>query len=472
MNGASGTARPDVEAIVIGAGAAGLGASLELQAQGREVLVLDAGDRPGGVMRSDRIEGFLVERGPSTTRMPAGAVALLQRAGLEAALVKASPESSARFLLRPEGLVPVPLSPLPFATTRLLSGPGKLRLLREPFVARGDGAGESVAAFVERRFGREVLEALIAPFLVGVYAGDEHALGAEAVFPTLVAAEREGGSIARGLLRRTLRGGGVRGFPGSWSAREGMGGLAALLARGLGERLQLGARVRALVPEGGGWRVELEARALRARRVVLAADAAGAAELLAPLDAEAAAYARALPFAPIVSVALALAPFATVQPIQGFGFLVPRDLGLDLLGALFMSRLFAGRAPAGQELVTAMIGGLRWPAALDALDDEVLRRVHAGLDRALGLRGTPRALSITRWARAVPQPGPDHVGAARAIRARLARLPGLGLAGACWDAVAVGEALAAGARAAAALLETSAVSGRAAAAAASFVPSR
>jgi len=439
----------DADAIVIGAGAAGLGAELELQARGSEVLVLDAGDRPGGVVRSERSEGFLIERGPGTTRLPAGAVALFQRAGLEAALLKASPESTARFLLRSEGLVPVPLSPLGLVRTPLLSGAGKRRLLREPFVARGDGAAESVAAFVERRLGREALEALIAPFLLGVYAGDERALGAEAVFPTLVAAEREGGSIARGLLRRALSGGGVRGFPGTWSAREGLGGLAALLARGLGEGLQLGARVRALVPEADGWRVELGERVLRARRVVLATDAAGAAELLAPLDPEAAAFQRALPFAPLVSVALALEPAATVHPITGFGFLVPRDQGLDLLGALFMSRLFPGRAPAGQELVTAMLGGLRWPGAVDAPDDELLRRVHAGLDRALGLRATPRTLALTRWARAVPQPGPGHVGAVRAIRARLAtRSPPLALAGACWDGVALGETLAAGARAA------------------------
>ena len=441
----------DVETIVIGAGAAGLGAALELRARGSDVLVLDAGDRPGGVMRSERREGFLIERGPSTTRLPPGAVALLSREGLEAALVKASPESSARFLLRPEGLVPAPLSPLAFATTRLLSGAGKLRLLREPFVARGDGTGESVAAFVERRFGREALEALVAPFLVGVYAGDERALGAEAVFPTLVAAEREGGSIARGLLRRALAGGATRGFPGTWSAREGLGGLATLLARGLGERLQLGAAVRALVPETGGWRVELGQRTLRTRRVVLAADAAGAAELLGPLEPEAAAFARALPSAPLVSLALALAPAETVHPIQGFGFLVPRDLGLDLLGALFMSRLFAGRAPAGQELLTAMIGGLRWPGAPDAPDDELLRRVHAGLDRALGLRAAPRVLAITRWARAVPQPGPGHVGAVRGVRARLARLPPLALAGGCWDGVSLGETLVSGARAAASL---------------------
>jgi oxygen-dependent protoporphyrinogen oxidase len=441
----------DADVVVIGAGAAGLAAATALAAQGRSVRVLEAGDRPGGVMHSDRIDGFLVERGPSTTRLPAEALALLRRAGVEGALVKASPESTARFLLRPEGLVAVPLSPLGFARTKLLTRAGKLRLLREPFVARGEGGAESVAAFVERRLGREVLERLLAPFLIGVYAGDERALGAEAVFPSLVAAEREAGSIAGGLLRRALRGGGVRVFPGTWSAREGLGGLAALLARGLGDSLRLGARAEALVPEPGGWRVEVAGGALRAQAVVLAADAAGAAALLSTLDAEAAAFLRGLAHAPIASVALALDEGATGQPIAGFGFLVPRDVGLDLLGALFMSRLFPERAPAGSQLVTAMLGGLRWPGALDAADEEILRRVHAGLDRALGLRGTPRTLAITRWPRAVPQPGPGHVSALRAIRARLAAFPPLALAGGCWDGVALGSALASGARAAASL---------------------
>jgi len=440
----------DADVVVVGAGAAGLGAAAALHAAGRSVLVLDAGDRPGGAMRSDRIDGFLVERGPNTTRIPAEAAALLRRTGDEAALAQASPESRARFLLRPEGLVPVPLSPLGFVRSPLLSRAGKWRLLREPFVARGDGAEESVAAFVERRLGREAVDALVGPFLVGVYAGDERQLGAEAVFPSLVTAEREGGSIVRGLLRRVLRGG-ERGLPGTWSAREGLGGLAAALARPLGAGLRLGARVEALAPEPPGWRVELASGVLRARAVVLAANADGAASLLAPLDAGAASFLRALPFAPIVSVALALEAGATSRAPEGFGFLVPRDCGLDLLGALFMSRLFAGRAPAGRELVTAMIGGLRWPAAVDAPDDVLLARVNEGLDRALGLRGTPRALALTRWARAVPQPGPGHPAAVRAIRERLARLPPLALAGACWDGVALGSALASGVRAASAL---------------------
>ncbi len=451
MSGAGRGLGLDADVVVIGAGAAGLGAATTLHAAGRSVLVLEAGARPGGVMQSESKDGFLFERGPNTTRIPAGALALLRHAGLEAALVEASPESRARFLLRSSGLVPVPLGPFGFARTPLLSRAGKWRMLREPFVARGDGANETVAAFVERRLGREAVDALVGPFLVGVYAGDEGQLGAEAVLPSLVSAEREGGSIARGLLRRAVRGGAARGLAGTWSAREGLGGLAALLARRLGTALRLGERVHALVPEGPGWRLELASGALRVRAVVLATDAAGAATLLAPLDAAAAAFLRALPHAPLVSAALGLDAGATSIPLEGFGFLVPRDQGIELLGALFMSRLFAGRAPAGSELVTAMIGGLRWPGALDAPDDVLLARIQAGLDRALGLREAPRVLELTRWTRAVPQPGPGHAAAVRAIRARLAPLPPLALAGSCWDGVALGEVLASGARATARL---------------------
>jgi oxygen-dependent protoporphyrinogen oxidase len=440
----------EVDCLVIGAGAAGLGAAAALVGRGRDALVLEARTQPGGVMQSERIDGFLIERGPNTTRIPAETLAGLQGAGIETALLPANPESRARFLLRPQGLVPVPLGPLGLATTPLLSRAGKWRMLREPFVAGGDGSSESVAAFVSRRLGPEVADALVGPFLVGVYAGDEHALGAEAVFPSLVAAERESGSIVRGMLRRALRGG-PRGLAGSYSARDGLGGLAALLARGLGERLRLGVAVHALVPEDGGWRVECTEGPVRARRLILAADSAGAAALLAPLVPEASAWVREIPMAPMVSVALGLGPRACTRPPEGFGFLVPRDVGLQLLGVLFMSCLFPGRAPAGSELATAMIGGLRWTAAIEAPDDVLLEHVNRGLDRALGLRDTPRALAITRWPRAVPQPGPGHLRSVRAIRARLSRLPPLALAGACWDGVALGEAFASGQRAAAAV---------------------
>ena len=288
----------DVEALVIGAGAAGLGAALELQARGREVLVLDAGDRPGGVMRSDRVEGFLVERGPSTTRMPAGAVALLQRAGLEAALVKASPESRARFLLRPEGLVPVPLGPLAFARTPLLSA------ARE--AARCCASPSSRAATAPARAWRpsssggsdaRCWSALSRPSWSASTPATSAPLGAEAVFPT------PGRGRARRRLDRARPARAARSAAAAYAASRAPGrrarvsaGSRTLLARGLGERLRLGARVRALVPEAGGWRVELdERRAARARASCSQPTPRARRELLASLDAEAAAVRERAP---------------------------------------------------------------------------------------------------------------------------------------------------------------------------------
>jgi oxygen-dependent protoporphyrinogen oxidase len=489
------------DAVVIGAGAAGLAAAHALRRAGRDVLVLEARDAPGGVMQTAQRDGFTFERGPNTLRVPASLLASLRTAGVEALLEKAGPASRARYLLRESGLVPVPLGPLSFAASGLISARGKLRLLVEPLIARGDGASESVAQFVARRLGPEALEKLVAPFLTGVYAGDEAQLGAEAVFPSLVRFERERGSIALGALAAafaraprgpsgstplgsaslrgraarglsgstplgsaslrgraarglsgstplgsaSLRGRAARGLAGSYSARGGLGALAAALARALGEgALRCGAAVQRIARDDGGWRLVLAGEEIRARALVLAVDAPAAAKLLAPLDGEAAKLAEGVAYAPIASVALGVDPHALRRPIAGFGFLVPRDQGLDLLGALFMSQLFSGRAPAGRELVTALIGGARWRGAVDASDAEITRRVLGGLDRALGLAAEPRVLAITRWTHAVPQPGVDHVERIAALRARFANDPNLAFAGGWLDGVALSDAFASG----------------------------
>jgi oxygen-dependent protoporphyrinogen oxidase len=264
--------------------------------------------------------------------------------------------------------------------------------------------------------------------------------------------ERERGSIVRGALARMVRPRGERGLRGSYSSPNGLGALAGHMARGLGDALQLETRAASIRREGGSWIVAVESalgqREMRSAAVVLAADAPSAAALLRAVEPEAAAALDAIEYAPVTSVPLSVDPGDTRHPIQGFGFLVPRAAELDLLGALFMSRMFARRAPEGRELVMAMIGGARWPEVMDAADDEILSRIHRGLDAALGLRAAPKALAITRWPRAVPQPGPHHVRLVRELRSRLARHPGLALAGAYLEGVSVADTLASGVRAA------------------------
>jgi len=447
-----------IDAVVVGAGAAGLAAALELRSSGLEVRVLEAGEGPGGVARTESVQGFLVERGPNSLQVKAPALAFLRAHQLEAALVPASPSSRLRMLWHAGRLEPVPMGPGAFVRTPLLTARGKLRLLAEPFVRGRDGSLESVEQFVGRRLGGEAVERLVAPFLTGVYAGDESQLGAAPVFGRLVELERDHGSIVRGFVKQMLRGrkgATERGLSGSWSATGGLGGLAALMSSRLGEAVDVRTRVVALAREPNGWRVEVDragAEPLRAARVVLALPAPEAAALLRPLDSEAADLLAGIAYAPIVSLSVGIAEGEASRKIEGFGFLVPRAAGLGILGCLFMSQVFPGRAPEGFDLLTCFLGGVRWPGAADLPDDALLSRLHADLALTLGLRGEPRLLAVTRWPRAVAQPARDHLVRIAKLRERLAPQRGLALAGSYLDGVSLADTLACGARTARELL--------------------
>ena len=448
------TGIPDIGAVVVGAGIAGLAAALDLQRRVGDVVVLDASDRPGGVMRTDHVSGYVIERGPSTIQVKGPMRAALRELALEEALHPAQPASRLRFVLHEGELVPVPMSPLGLLRTPLLSRGGKLRLLAEPLIGRARGE-ETVAEFGRRRFGEEVVANLLGPFLTGVYAGDEQQLGAAAVLAPLVDLERRFRSVAVGGLASAVARRGPRGLRGTWSCVEGLGPLARRLAERLDEPPALGATVTALRHEEGQWHVEVSSpagdRSLRTSRLVLATPAREAAALLADVEARAAELLAGIEYAPIVVIPLGVDPARVRRAIEGFGFLVPRDAGIDLLGCLFMSQLFPGRAPRGRELLHCMFGGTRWPEAIDTPDDVLRERLLADLDRILGLEEEPQDLGVTRWERAIPQPGRDHVRRLAETRERLATLPGLQLAGGYVRGVSVADTFASGLAASAAL---------------------
>jgi oxygen-dependent protoporphyrinogen oxidase len=443
---------PDVGAVVVGGGAAGLAAALELQEDLGEVLVLDASDRPGGVMRTDHVSGYVVERGPNTFSVKAPMLDGLRRHSLESALVKAEPASRLRYVVREGELVPVPLSPVALARTPLLTARGKLRVLTEPLRRRRDGRDETVAEFVTRRLGHQVVSGLVGPFLTGVYAGDEAELGAEAVFGQLVDFERRYGSIALGGLVSGLLRRGSRGLRGSYAATHGLGPFARSMAERLNEPPAVGATVRELRREGSAWHLSVSSAAgdtsIRAERVVLAVPAYAAALLLRGIDARAGELADGVSYAPIVTLPIGVARKALRREVRGFGFLAPRDAGLSILGCLYMSQLFPGRAPKEHELLHCMLGGTRWPEVADEPEDWLLQRALADLDQVLGLDGEAQNLGVCRWPRAIPQPGRDHVRRIRELRARVSALPGLAIAGSWVDGISVPDTFASGLRAA------------------------
>lgn len=428
----------DLDVAVVGAGISGLGTAWALARRGVRVALLEKRHSAGGRIFSERHGGFLMEHGPNALISPAPATeSLIRDLALGDERIDRGGGVRHRYLVR-DGLAhALPLDPLEFFASGFFSLRARLRLLAEPFVAP-QARDESVADFARRRLGRELLDYLVDPLVGGLQAGDPERLGVTATFPHLKRMERESGSIVRGLLRaRMLR----RKGRGSldprqrmlFSFRGGMAALPAALAAGLGERVQLGMQVEKLVPERGGWRLAVSrcgvAQSVRARAVVVALPAYAAAKLLQSIDAAVADAVRAIEHPPLAVVFLGYPAGAITHPLDGLGVLMPRIEHRGVLGMLFSSTLFAGRAPKGHVAITAYVGGAREPELAAASPAELVRRVDEEMRRLFGARRKPIHARVRYWRAGLPQPGVGHAERIGGLRALEHALPGIFVTG-------------------------------------------
>lgn len=438
----------------MGAGISGLVTAYRLRQAGLQVQVIDAGARPGGVIGSARHEGWLVERGPNSALDTSPLIGeLVQALGLRDRWLPAAPSAARRYVLRGGVPLALPMSPRAFLATPLFSAGAKLRLLREPFVPRAAADDEeSIAAFVRRRLGSEFLDYAIDPFVAGVYAGDPEQISVSAAFPRLHALEQRWGSLIRGQVlgarqrRRDLER--AKNSAGSFSFTGGMQTLTDALAAAVGP-LQLGTRVTRLQRDAAGvFSIEAlcdgaESR-WRARAVVLATPADTAAALLREHAADAAAALDAIDYAPVATVASGYAAQDIAHPLDGFGCLVPRKEQRRVLGVLFSSTMFEGRAPPGMHLLTTFVGGRRQPQWVDPPEADIASLVHAEHQAMLGARRAPQFQRVTRWPRAIPQYTLGHGGRVARAEAVQHALPGLWLGGSWKGGVSVGDCIKSG----------------------------
>ncbi len=429
-----------LDAIVVGMGIAGLSCLWRLRSAGLDAIGLETSGRPGGVIRTRRAEGFVTEAGPNTVQGSPEIMSLVEELGLEGEVLRADPKL-ARFVFRGGELRPVPAGVGELLRTRLVSARAKLRLLGEVAVRRRrDPAEESVEAFVTRRFGREPFEAFVQPMISGTFAGDGSRLSVDAVFPSLVEMEAAAGSVVRGLLRRrSAERSSVISF------RDGFETLTRRIAERLGRRIVFGSAVTGIqaAPPGGGFEIEVrdEDRVARrrARVVVVATEPEAAATVL---DGVAPAAARALeelesPFLAVVSLAI---PRAEARhSLRGFGFLSARDAGVRMLGSVWPSSIFPGRAPDGQALLTCFLGGATDASAASLDDASLVGALRRDLETAIGIRTRPRVLAIDRYPRAIPQYTLGHGSRAARIRRAVGAVPGLFLAGGYLAGISVGD---------------------------------
>ncbi len=379
---------------VVGAGIAGLAAAWRLWRRGVDVTVYEARATVGGFIGTVRENGFLIEAGPASLRGDRGAVGSLVRE-LGLATVDASAAAKARFVWAKGKLMPLPSSPPALLKSELLSLRGKLELLSEPFKKVRVVERETLAGLLRRRIGAEAVAMLVDPFVTGVYAGDPEQLGVDA-FPLLGELERDFGSIFMGLRARGF-GGGI------YSLKDGLGALPAAIAGELGDRVRLGQTLSTI--EG------------LADQVIVATDARAAAQLVdAPTLAE-------IPHAPIVRVEIGLNSNDLVRPLEGFGLLCASSSPLPevgrVMGIVFSSSVFPGRAPSGQRSFSVMLGGVRDPDVATTSESDLVARATKALDVVMGLRGAPTMTHVSRWARAIPQYLPGHLAAMARVREAL-----------------------------------------------------
>jgi protoporphyrinogen/coproporphyrinogen III oxidase len=424
--------------VIIGAGMTGLACGYALaknKAARHEIVVLEGQDRVGGNIRTIQRDGFLMDAGPDAWLASKPEASALAREANVGEMIGTRPEFRrvyiayrGRLHAMPEGVVlGVPTRIMPMVMTRLFSLRGKARMALEPFVPRGDDPDESVAAFLERRLGREMVDRLAGPLLGGIFAGDVHRISVRAAFPQFVEQEQKYGSLVLAMRagRRKQTNAGGSAFV---SLREGMSAFPEALARTLDVRLSRHAR--AIQKKDRGFDILLDGgETLACDVVVVAVSPAIAATLVEGLDDVASETLDSIRSGSSAAVFLGYRREDVAHPLDATGFVVARTSETDLAAATFVTSKWEGRSPEGHVLFRAFLGGIGRERVLERDDDALVALARKNLSALLGRLGEPVLTHVYRHKNASPQPEIGHIARMKRLEDRLSRLPGLFILG-------------------------------------------
>ena len=442
-----------VQALIVGAGISGLTTAFALRKAGIDARIVDGASRPGGLIQSVRRDGYLVECGPQSFSGNASLTSICRDLEILDRRILADSKAP-RFVLINGALEKVPLGP-GLLVSPLMGGGTRTALFRDVFGrSEAPDSDESVASFIRRKFSPTLLDRLVGPFVSGIYAGDPEKLSLRAAFPILYEAEQTSGSVLRGLLkvmkaRKAKRGPLPREKPTLQTFREGNDTLVRALAEKLGAYLSLEAEVISIRPLDPGrepktprFRVGLHTPSgeefLETERLVLAVPTDRAGKLLAPLGRAFEAQLRTVDYSGVAVVSLGYRKEDVGHPLDGFGFLVPRSSGLTVLGTVWNSSLFPGRAPGHHVLLTSFVGGATNPDATKQPADQLVALVHREIKPLMQLREGPVFSNVSVWPRALPQYNLGHTARMAAINNCRADFPGLYLTGNYLNGPAIG----------------------------------
>ncbi len=435
----------NVDVAIVGGGVSGLATAYHLSRAGHQVAVLERQARAGGNAFSERIDGFLMEHGPSTVAgNSVEAISLSSALGLDGSLCHLGNGIEKRYLVRDGALHAIPLGPMGFVRSGYLSVGGRLRMMAEPLLPRRPEIGrepETVAAFCNRRFGPEFTKFVMDPLIGGIYAGRPDKLAIDAVFPKFAEFERRHGSVTQGMLAGRRDG---KSMPGrrlmSWC--DGVGSLPAALAAYLGGNVRTGTTVQRIKRVGNTFSVETQGHgSLWAKSVVLAAQPHVAASLLEYFDPEGARAAGAISAPPLAVVFLGFQRGRVDHPLDSLGFLAPSSEGSAINGVQFCSTMFPNRAPDDHVAIAAYLGGARNPDLGDQPADVLIDIVRNELGGLLGFHGEPTVAHVRHWPRGLPQYVLGHKERAETLAHISDRVPGVFVTGNYLSGLSVSDCL-------------------------------
>lgn len=475
-------ARTPRSVVIIGGGISGLSTAFALheQAAAADVAltctILDAAPVWGGKIVTHRVGQLVMEAGPDSflSQKPWG-MELCRRLGIADQLINTNPVEKKASVLRggqlhelPEGLVTFTPTQLgPFFRSGLLSWIDLARMGCDVLIpARRAADDESLASFFRRRFGRHACERVMEPLMAGIYAGDAEQMSLRATFPRFYELEQAHGSVIRGMMaaRRARMQNAPGGRPRHTMFVTLKNGLADLVAgltahiQQAGGMLKAGVQVEALrvrSHQAGRWMYDIictDGTSLSAEALVLATPAYVSAELVRPLTPMAAGLMDLIPYASTATISLIYPAEAVGNRLQGFGFVVPRIEGRDLIAATWTSLKWPHRAPPQDVSVRCYLGGVGREAILQRDDEALVQCVREELASIVGLQATPHYVEVNRWNRAMPQYTIGHLDRLAQMEAALSRFGGLAVTGAGYRGVGLPDCIRDGAETAAKLL--------------------
>jgi oxygen-dependent protoporphyrinogen oxidase len=438
---------------IIGGGISGLAAAYELSVRQVPFVLFESSDRLGGLVRTEYVHGFTIESGAdSMLAQKRAALDLCGELGLAPRLIAMKTPRTAFVLHRgalhqlpSPSMLGIPATWKTLARYSLLPVTARARMALESLVpAKKDHDDESIAAFFRRRFGRATVDVIAQPLLGGIHAGDVAALSLPSLFPRLAEAERSGHKVLR-WARKTARGRGPGGAFQSLSA--GMGELVDAIRRRLPDAsVRLSTPVLSLARGDGAWDVKTPEDVVPCRAVIIACPAHAAVRILAELDPALAGQCAQVRYVSTVSVALAWPRDAIAHPLAGSGFVVARATNtVRITACTWVSSKWEGRAPAGQVLLRAYLGGAHDADAVDLSDDELIDTTVRELSAILSINGPPTLARVSRWRNAGAQHDVGHAARMTALESRLTTAyPGLVVTGSGFKSIGIPDCVADG----------------------------